>query len=416
MINPQRQQTALYISYDGLTDPLGRSQILPYLLGCARRGHKIVALTAEKPHRLSAEGAAVAHVCAETGIQWEPIRYHKRPPLVSTVVDLAAIRRAAVALHHRHCFSLVHCRSYVPAAAGLHLKRRFGLPLLFDMRGFWPDEKAEGMSWNMTNPLFQLVYRHFKGLEAKLLHTSDAIVVLTEAAKAELRKTYTIDADQRISVIPCCVDFAHFPLITGSSRKQARHMLGIAEEASVLAYVGSLGGNYMLREMLQFYSVFRRKHASSRFLFITLDDLGTIHQVAAAEGIPLDELVIRSASRAEVPVLLAAADIGIAFKQPRYSARGCSPTKIGEMLAMGLPVVANVGVGDVCEVLASTAGGALVHSFDRSTFEAAIVQIRSLVIDAAERRRRAFRIYNVQLAVAEYDVLYQHVGLGSSGR
>ena len=32
---------ALYISYDGMTDPLGRSQVLPYLEGLAKRGHEI---------------------------------------------------------------------------------------------------------------------------------------------------------------------------------------------------------------------------------------------------------------------------------------------------------------------------------------------------------------------------------------
>src|SRR3990172_4285963 len=39
----------LYLSYNGLLDPLGQSQVLQYLIGLAGLGHKIVLLTYEKP-------------------------------------------------------------------------------------------------------------------------------------------------------------------------------------------------------------------------------------------------------------------------------------------------------------------------------------------------------------------------------
>ena len=176
----------LYISYDGLTDPLGRSQILPYLRGLASRGHAIHVLACEKPENFGRDRAAVAALCREAGISWHPLRYHKRPPVLSTVYDLAQLRRAAVRLHRKHRFGLTHCRSYIPAAVGLHLKRAHGVPLLFDMRGFWPEEKTEGKSWDLGKPMFRLVYRYFKRLERKLLEHSDAIVSLTEAGKQEL--------------------------------------------------------------------------------------------------------------------------------------------------------------------------------------------------------------------------------------
>src|SRR4051794_20204501 len=44
--------SVLYITYDGLTDPLGRSQVLPYLTGLAERGHRITVLSCEKPERM----------------------------------------------------------------------------------------------------------------------------------------------------------------------------------------------------------------------------------------------------------------------------------------------------------------------------------------------------------------------------
>jgi len=36
-----RGATVLYLSYDGMTDPLGGSQVLPYLVGLSKLGHRI---------------------------------------------------------------------------------------------------------------------------------------------------------------------------------------------------------------------------------------------------------------------------------------------------------------------------------------------------------------------------------------
>src|SRR6185369_3679731 len=243
----------LYITYDGLTDPLGQSQILPYLVGLSERGHRITILSCEKRAAMDREGAAIRKLCKRSGLDWHPLPYHKSPPVLSSVLDLAMLKRSAARLYRARPFGLVHCRSYIPAAAGLHLKRRFGVPLLFDMRGFWPEEKIEGGSWDLRNPLFRLVYRYFKRLESRLLEQSDAIVSLTEAGRAELlRRPELSGHEDRIAVIPCCVDVKHFALADAQVRSAVRQELAISDDVAVLAYLGSLGGNYMLGEMLDF--------------------------------------------------------------------------------------------------------------------------------------------------------------------
>jgi glycosyltransferase involved in cell wall biosynthesis len=398
----------LYLSYDGLTDPLGRSQVLPYLIRLAGRGHDIVILSCEKPAAHARDGAAVEQLCREAGLRWHPLTYHKQPPVLSTLYDLAMLRRAAVRLHRRHRFGLSHCRSYIPAAVGLHLKRRFGVPLLFDMRGFWPEEKTEGKSWNLANPVFRLVYRDFKRLESQLLERSDAIVSLTHAGKDELlRRAELRGEDERVSVIPCCVDFGHFPPADAALRKAARAELGIAGEASLLAYLGSLGGNYMLGEMLDFFRIYRQRHPGARFLFVTHSDPEAIRSLARKRGIHDAELVIRSASRDEVPAMLAAADTGIAFKQPSFSAQGCSPTKMGEMLAAGLPFIANSGVGDVAEIIAATGGGVAIDEFSDAAYAAALDRLGESPTTGEERRTKALAWFDVELGVERYDQIYR---------
>ena len=397
----------LYITYDGLTDPLGQSQVLPYLVGLARRGHRITILSCEKPERMAASGDHIRSLCTDAGIAWSPLKYHKKPPILSSLLDAAALERTAVALHRAERFDIVHCRSYIPARAGLALKRRFGVKFLFDMRGFWPDEKVEGNNWNLANPLYRAVYRYFKALETLLLRGADQIISLTEAGKAELlTRPELVNGAAPITVIPCCVDFAHFPLATAVTRRSGRERLRSSENEQILVYLGSLGSWYMLDEMLDFFKIYASKHAPARFLFITPDNPRPIRDAAVARGIDPNQLTVVTATRQDVPELLAAADLGIFFIRPVFSKAASSPTKMGEMLAVGLPIVTNSGVGDVAAMVEDIGCGVAVRAFDEATYAAALDRLDSLTAGADELRKRALRWFDVKRGIERYDAVY----------
>jgi len=398
----------LYITYDGLTDPLGQSQVLPYLAGLAAVGHRITVLSCEKPGRMAQDGNRMRRQCEAAGIGWTPLAYHKRPPILSSALDAAALQRAALRLHREQSFDIVHCRSYIPARAGLALKRRFGVKLLFDMRGFWPDEKVEGNNWPLANPLYRAVYRYFKRLESRLLRGADHIVSLTEAGKAQVLTRPELAHDPaQITVIPCCVDFDHFPLATAERRKSARDRLAIPADAHVLAYLGSLGAWYMLDEMLDFFKLYQSRHDAARFLFVTPDEPHAIRLVAAARGIDPDRLLIAAATRDEVPGLLAAADLGIFFIRPVFSKTASSPTKMGEMLAVGLPILANAGVGDVEAMVEDMECGVAVRDFTSEGYTEALGRLGSLDGSPDERRRKALPWFDVKLGIERYDRVYR---------
>jgi glycosyltransferase involved in cell wall biosynthesis len=403
----------LYITYDGLTDPLGGSQVLPYLTGLAELGHEITILSCEKPARMLKDGARIRKLCAAAGLDWHPLKYHKSPPVLSSALDAAAVQRATIKLHRHRPFDIVHCRSYIPARAGLALKRRFGVKFLFDMRGFWPDEKIEGHNWDLANPLYRAVYRYFKRLESRLLRGADAIVSLTAAGQAQLLTRPELQgADDRITVIPCCVDFDHFPLATAASREAGRERLGIAADTPVLVYLGSLGSWYMLDEMLDFFAAYAARHPGARFLFVTPDEPQPIRAAAQARSVDPARLAIVAASRDEVPGLMAAADLGLFFIKPVFSKTASSPTKMGEMLAVGLPIVANSGVGDVAQMIDEIGCGVAIREFTPNSYRQAIAQIEALSGTPGERRERALPWFDVKLGVARYDRIYRGL-LGS---
>ena len=404
----------LYLSYDGMTDPLGGSQVLPYLAGLSKLGHSFWLISCEKPGADARAWERVGKLCAEAGIGWHPLRYHKRPPVLSTMWDVRAVQRAAVNLHQRIDFDLVHCRSYVPALVGLALKRRHGVPFLFDMRGFWPEERLEGGGWD--GPLFRRVYRWFKQRERSFFKRADAIVSLTASARDQMMTRPEEERPATVpTVIPCCVDFDHFDPPSERQRLSARERLAIPANAAVLCYLGSLGGYYMLDEMLRFFVAMRERRPGARFLFVTREAEAPIRFAAGRHGVRSDELIIQPADRNEVPGLLSAADAGISFIRPAFSKTASSPTKLGEMMAMGLPMVVNRGVGDVDQVIGDTDSGVIVDGFDDESLRFAAEQLSRYQSSADHIRAGARRWFDLHSGVEAYDRIYRRIGGGDRG-
>ena len=399
---------ALYLSYDGMCDPLGGSQVLPYLLGLAKRGHRISLVSFEKPQRTAEERAEVAEACRAAGIDWHPLRYHKRPPVLSAMYDVRQMQKLAERLNHNERFDLVHCRSYLPALIGLRMKRRYGTRFLFDMRGFWADERVDGRIWNLSNPVLRAVYDYFKRRESDFLRDADHVVSLTEEGKRILvSRRSKPDAGPPITVIPCCVQFDAFPPVTVQDRASARQRLGIAEDAKVTAYLGSFGTWYMVEEMMDFFRVQLERAPATIFLIISRDPADQIVSMAASRGVPADRLVIRPASRAEVPKLAAAADYALFFIKPVFSKKASSPTKMGEFLALELPMVTNGDVGDVERIIEETGAGVIVEGFDDASYRRALDKLDRLAPDMDRWRAVTRASLDLQTGVERYNSIYE---------
>src|SRR6185312_9496876 len=212
----------------------------------------------------------------------------------------------------------------------------------------------DGGIWNLSNPLFATVYRYFKKSEADFLAEAEHIVSLTEEGRKILRDRRGNEHGPPIVVIPCCVDFDAFLAVTRERRTAARRSLDIAHDATVAAYLGSWGSWYMTGEMLDFFKAQLERDPSAIFLIVTREPRDQIIAEAARHGIPANRLIVRPASRPEVPKLIAAADYGIFFILPVFSKKASSPTKMGEFLSLELPMVTNGDVGDVEQIVAET--------------------------------------------------------------
>jgi glycosyltransferase involved in cell wall biosynthesis len=328
-----------YLSYDGLTDPLGQSQIIPYVLGLSALGYQFTIISFEKKNVSNESHQQVQTLLTSHHVAWHPLSYTKRPPVLSTLWDIIKLWRAIITVHKTKPIQLVHCRSYITALAGLRFKRKLGVPFLFDMRGFWADERVEGNIWNIKHPLYRLVYNYFKQREKVFWHEAGHIISLTENAQQEI-----IDLGVRtpITVIPTCVDLQYFDIqkLPADNRVKQRNNLGISANAFLLVYAGSWGTWYLTDEIIHFFQLLRQKKNNAHLLILSPDAVNIPEAIKPF-------VTHRKAVRADMPGLLASADASVFFIKPSYSKKASSATKLGELLAMQLPVVTNGGWGDI---------------------------------------------------------------------
>ena len=79
----------LYLSYDGLTDPLGQSQVLPYIIGLKQNVKcSFIIISFEKENNFKINKKIIENILKANSISWIPLKYTKRPPIFSTIWDI----------------------------------------------------------------------------------------------------------------------------------------------------------------------------------------------------------------------------------------------------------------------------------------------------------------------------------------
>jgi glycosyltransferase involved in cell wall biosynthesis len=394
---------SLYICYLSLDDPLVHTQVVAYLEGLARRGHTVHLLTFDAELETQRRRELATHM-RRRGIEWHSLRYHKRPSLPATIYDTLVGAMAAARIMRLHGLNAVHARNHVPAAMALIVRRLTRCKLIFDLRGLMAEEYVDAGTWRRGG----LPYRITNWIQRVAIQRADGIVMLTQAVRRHL-------FDERewprpLAVIPCCTDTA-----SSDGRLPSREIIrrGLGIGGPVMIYIGKFTGWYMDREMVEFFTAAKRLEPELRFLILTQGDADPIREELRRNSIAAESYVIARAEPEDVPRYLAAADFGISFVRPCFSKISSSPTKIGEYLGAGLPVLSTRGIGDVDPLLETNRVGVLVDDFGAHAYRAAATAIRALANDPDCRARcRAVAREHLSLGdvgVPRYDRLYREV-------
>lgn len=403
--------SVLFISYDGLLDPLGGSQILPYLHSIRQHPRPLHILSYEKPARFKAGGELLKAELASFGIGWTPLSFTTHFGKLGKLWDLSRMYEVALYLQLKHHFGVIHCRSYQAMQVGALLRKLTGVKVLFDMRGLWVDERVDGDIWKLDNSIDASIFKLYKYVESSLLLSASHIVALTERVVPELYKL-SPDMSAPITVIPCCADFEHFILPTAKQRMATRQELGLPENAFVLSYLGSLGTWYMLDEMLQLFGKAAAEREEVHFLLITKDWRAEHEALISALGLShlRTRIHVHEAKRDQVPAYIGCSDLMLSFIKPAYSKMASSPTKIAEALAVGVPVVSNAGIGDIDDMTTRLQAGAVIDLDKPDSLSTIVSSLDSLKkMGGPKLRARAKSELDLHVAALSYKKIYEQL-------
>ena len=393
----------LYITFDGLSDPLGQSQILPYLTGLAKNGYTITILSCEKKERVEKELANIQTLLNPSCFTWKYILYDEVGGFLTRLSYIRKIYSLAKKENTLKKFNLVHCRSYLAALIGLKLKRKYNIPFLFDMRGFWANERFDGNIWSRKNPLHVAFYNYFKIKEKQFLSGSNAIVSLTHAAVKILAQNYKgINIRQKTTIIPCCVNTSLFD----PEKTQPHNFPSLSGSEHILIYTGSIGTWYYTKEMIDCILAWQEFIPSLKLLIVTKDvkELETI--LSGYSENDRKSILQTSMPYTEVPSVLACARAAIFFIKPAFSKIASSPTKMAECWAMNLPIITNPGIGDNDIYFKENAGGILVEEFTVAAYKSAAKKYIALPMNKDYYRKIALSYFDTEKAVESYSSIY----------
>jgi glycosyltransferase involved in cell wall biosynthesis len=385
----------LYITRNGLLEPLGQSQVMGYLRGLSR-DYQITLITYEKPEDW-ADTDAMARAradCEAHGVRWFPQQFRPRPKIIAPAFSMFRmiwlVRREVL----RSGIRLIHARSYIPAAVALVVSRMTGVPFIFDMRALWPEELIT--AGRLTRG--SIMHRAIVAAERACLARAAGVVSLTQAAVGYLKKVYPRELEaQRVVVIPTCADLARFTLPDTPPAKTVYGCLGTV-----------LSGWFKLDWLSAFLQVVAKHDPEARIEIVTRDDAAIV-RARIDPSAHLQNLSIFSAPSERVPEIVKGHSISAMFFTEGTSKLGSAPTRLAEVLGSGIPVVANEGVGDVAQIIRHYRVGVIARDASEAAMREAVTELTALRRDpelSARCRQAAEEVFSLERGTEDYRQLY----------
>lgn len=326
----------LYLSYTGMMEALGASQVLNYLYGLSVDfNFHLVSFEKENDYNDLTKREDLNKKLMQHNIKWYPFTYKKG--FTGYINNLYQTYKISHTIIKNEKISLIHCRSFRITLVAFFLKKiHKNIKYIYDTRAFWLDERADIGRLNKNGLLYKLAKKIDKQLYLQAAH----ITILSEKGKETIQNNELFEGGNKlknITVIPTCVDLSRF------------NMKDILEERKnlTIGYIGNAKSWYDFDFTLQVLSAIMQK-VDYKLLIFNGEDNGTQHEYIKQKlsEYNLTNFSIEKVSFNDMPKRLKEIDISVFFIKPLFSKRASAATKLGELLATGIPVITNAGVGD----------------------------------------------------------------------
>ncbi len=317
----------LYITYDGLLDPLGNSQILPYLEGLSDSGFKLIVLSFEKTDRTNKLIDELNKRLKSKNITWIYLAFKKQ--------FLGYFRRILKSCYllnktlKNKNIILFHTRGILTAI--IYFICRLKCPFIYDIRAFAGEYIDCGRVKSNSIFAYSLIF-----FEKFLINLSSGIIVLDKSGSLFLKKNFK-RLKAEIKVIPTCTNFKDFPIIDKRFEENNK-------EYYKFVFLGGAKFPYRPDLALIFIKKLLENNINCKIDFINERDQDDIRKVCNDLNIPIENYDIFSLPQKEVPSYLVNYHSGFIFNTSGEWRKMSSPTKLGEYLAAGLHIISLSGI------------------------------------------------------------------------
>ena len=364
----------VYLSVDSIQEGVGSSQITPLILGLAENGKKVCLVTFEKIKPTQ----ELVQMFSKAGVVWVAKEFGK-PGAIGGMLRLNSLRRSIPDS------KVLHGRSDIATAAAIW--SGVDAPVLWDVRSLWSDQRLliGTAGWN------SLTARGARVLENVAAKKSSAMSTLTAAVVPILEQRHKKILEIR-EVIPTCVQTSKFlpsPMPSGQ----------------ITCLLSGTFNNY--------YDIDRTKQVLDEVKkSINLRIIWARAGESPTERLGVGEDVIISASHSEMPQLVRESHFGIAIckKDNAVSLTAAVPTKIGEFLASGRPVVVSNGIGDLDQLLQDTQTGVIIeHGQSLGAVAKQIIQLIEDPNTPMRCRELAVQKFDMERSIQRYLGIYERM-------
>ena len=340
-----------YLSYDGILDPLGLSQILPYLF-LINTKYDLEVISFEKKNNLkNNDYNNIKKNFLNKNIKWRSFKYYTNNLFFINIVQIIFINFYITYKLIKNDY-IFHLRSYIPFFY-LYLPRKIKkIEYIFDMRGFWFQEKIDRRKWNSKS----LILKFLQKYEENMLKFSKANLCLTDSSIHYLIIKY-----------PEIRKNKYFKIRTGVDEKKFNHLIKKPNlDELIFCYLGTTDGAYDLEISLNIYLKFKIHWKNSKIKIITKDNADKIMSIINKLNINYNDYEIIDLNSDDVSSVLSKIDIGLFFLKENLSIIASFPTKIAEFFILNKPIICNNFNKDISEILSSDMG-MIINSPDELT-------------------------------------------------
>lgn len=254
-----------------------------------------------------------------------------------------------------HKIKIMHGQALYSTMHALRAREKLNVKVVFDVHGASPEENE--MSGGHATRVQRLT-----GWEQHALQVADQRIFVSNKMNDFFLKKYNFSTLQ-YALLPCCVHAEEFHM-SHEERKVKREQLGVKDKFVIL-YLGTLSVWQWPEAMFSLFSQIYKKQPDSLFyLLLPQGDHDRAKEFLNSENLPSDSYIIEEVPHDKVGSVIGIADVGLLLRKSHPVNYVASPTKFGEYMAAGVPIIATEGIGDTSDIITEENVGLIVAPQD----------------------------------------------------